>query len=101
LRSASAESVTAPLLPLRPGQAERRTHDYRRHGTTTLFAALNVKVGQVLAETHRRHRSVEFRKFLDRCARRAILNTDSGHREHRFWRIVNTGSGHREHGFRC
>lgn len=35
------------------------------------------------------------------CARRSILNTDSGHREHRFWRIMNTGSGHREHGFRC
>ena len=57
---------TAPLLPLRPGQAERRTQDYHRHGTTTLFAALNVKAGKVLAEMHRRHRSVEFRKFLDR-----------------------------------
>lgn len=57
---------TAPLLPLRPGQAERRTHDYKRHGTTSLFAALNAKTGAVIAETHRRHRSVEFRKFLDR-----------------------------------
>ncbi len=57
---------TAPLLPLRPGQAERRTHDYKRHGTTSLFAALDVKTGTVMAETHRRHRSVEFRKFLDR-----------------------------------
>jgi transposase len=57
---------TAPLLPMRPGQAERRTHDYKRHGTTSLFAALDAKAGTVIAETHRRHRSVEFRKFLDR-----------------------------------
>jgi len=57
---------TAPLLPMRPGQAERRTYDYKRHGTTSLFAALNAKTGTVIAETHRRHRSVEFRKFLDR-----------------------------------
>jgi transposase len=54
-----------PLLPMRPGQVERRTHDYRRHGTTSLFAALDVKTGKVLGECHRRHRSVEFRKFLD------------------------------------
>lgn len=57
---------TAPLLPLRPEQAERRTHDYKRHGTTSLFAALDAKSGQVMGETHRRHRSIEFRKFLDR-----------------------------------
>jgi transposase len=54
-----------PLLPMRPGQVERRTHDYQRHGTTSLFAALDVKTGKVLGECHRRHRSVEFRKFLD------------------------------------
>ncbi len=57
---------TQPLLPMRPGQMERRTHDYRRHGTTSLFAALDTKTGSVLAQTHRRHRSVEFRKFLDK-----------------------------------
>ncbi len=56
---------TQPLLPLRPGQVERRTHDYKRHGTTSLFAALDVKAGTVLGQTHRRHRSLEFRKFLD------------------------------------
>ena len=56
---------TQPLLPMRPGQAERRTHDYKRHGTTTLFAALNVKTSKVVTEFHRRHRSVEFRQFLD------------------------------------
>jgi transposase len=57
---------TAPLLPMRPGQVERRTHDYKRHGTTSLFAALDTKTGIVIAETHRRHRSREFRTFLDR-----------------------------------
>ena len=56
---------TAPLLPMQPGQAERRTHDYKRHGTTSLFAALDVQAGRVLCQTHRRHRSIEFRKFLD------------------------------------
>jgi transposase len=54
-----------PLLPMRPGQAERRTHDYVRHGTTTLFAALNVKAGTVIGEFHRRHRAIEFRSFLE------------------------------------
>jgi transposase len=56
---------TQPLLPMRPGQVERRTHDYARHGTTSLFAALDVKTGKVIGEFHRRHRSAEFRKFLD------------------------------------
>ena len=56
---------TQPLLPMRPGQVERRTHDYVRHGTTSLFAALDVKTGTVIGEFHRRHRSLEFRKFLD------------------------------------
>jgi len=56
---------TAPLLPMRPGQVERRTHDYVRHGTTSLFAALNTKTGAVLGRCYRRHRSREFRRFLD------------------------------------
>src|ERR1700692_177447 len=56
---------TQPLLPLRPGQLERRTHDYKRHGTTSLFAALELKTSRVIAQLHRRHRSSEFRKFLD------------------------------------
>jgi len=56
---------TQPLLPMRPGQAERRTHDYVRHGTTSLFAALDLKTGTVIGRCHRRHRAVEFRKFLD------------------------------------
>jgi transposase len=56
---------TQPLLPLRPGQVERRTHDYQRHGTTSLFAALELKTSQVIGQLHRRHRSTEFRQFLD------------------------------------
>lgn len=56
---------TAPLLPLRPGQVERRTHDYQRHGTTSLYAALNVKTGQVMGRIHPRQRSREFVKFLN------------------------------------
>jgi transposase len=57
---------TQPLLPMRPGQAERRSHDYVRHGTTTLFAALDVKTGRIVGECYRRHRAAEFRRFLDR-----------------------------------
>jgi transposase len=56
---------TQPLLPMRPGQAERRTHDYRRYGTTSLFAALNYATGDVTGRCFRRHRTVEFKKFLD------------------------------------
>jgi transposase len=54
-----------PILPMRPGQAERRTHDYKRNGTTSLFAALDTKSGKVIGQLHRRHRALEFRKFLD------------------------------------
>ena len=56
---------TQPLLPMAPGVAERRSHDYVRHGTTSLFAALDVATGKVIGEVHRRHRAEEFRKFLD------------------------------------
>ena len=56
---------TQPMLPMRPGQVERHTHDYERHGTTCLFAALDVATGEVIGECHRRHRAVEFRSFLD------------------------------------
>jgi transposase len=67
---------TAPLLTMRPGQVERRTHDYKRHGTTSLFAALDTKTGFVIAETHRRHRSREFRTFLDRIDARVPADRD-------------------------
>lgn len=56
---------TQPLLPMLPGQVERRTHDYKRHGTTTLFAALNAKTSEVITQFHQRHRSAQFREFLD------------------------------------
>jgi transposase len=55
---------SAPVLPMMPGMPERRTHDYVRSGTTTLFAALDVASGQVIGSLHRRHRAAEFRKFL-------------------------------------
>ena len=54
---------TQPLLPMKPGQAEKRTHDYHRHGTTSLFAALDIKTGKVIGSCHRRHQ--EFLNFLD------------------------------------
>ena len=56
---------TRPILPLRPGQAERRTHNYERHGTTSLFAALDVKAGTIISQCLPRHRAAEFRRFLD------------------------------------
>lgn len=60
---------TQPSFPMRPGLPATRTHDYDRHGTTTLFAALDVATGAVIGETRRRHRSTEFRDFLDRIER--------------------------------
>lgn len=68
---------TQPLLPMRPGQAERRSHDYERHGTTTLFAGFiaaataktPVKPGTVIGQCMPRHRAMEFRKFLDEVER--------------------------------
>ena len=56
---------TAPILPLMPGTPQRRTHDYRRHGTTDLFAALDAASGKVIASMAPRHRSEEFRRFLN------------------------------------
>jgi transposase/biotin operon repressor len=56
---------TAPILPLRPGLPERQTHDYKRHGTTTLFAAFNILNGKVIGTCQDRHRSREFVRFLN------------------------------------
>jgi transposase len=56
---------TQPVLPMAPARTQRTTHDYTRHGTTSLFAALNVATGAVVGKCHRRHRSQEFVKFLD------------------------------------
>jgi transposase len=55
---------SAPVLPMMPGMPERRTHDYARAGVTTLFAALDVASGRVIGSLHRRHRAIEFKKFL-------------------------------------
>jgi transposase len=54
-----------PMLPMRPGQPARRSHDYKRHGTTSLFAALDIAPGAVIGKCYARHRAREFRKFLD------------------------------------
>jgi transposase len=54
-----------PLLPMRPGHPARRSHDYKRHGTTSLFAALDIATGQVIGKCLPRHRAAEFRRFLD------------------------------------
>ena len=56
---------TAPILPLRPGLPERQTHDYKRYGTTTLFAAFNILNGKVIGTCQERHRSREFIRFLN------------------------------------
>lgn len=66
---------TQPMLPMRPGQAERRTHDYKRQGTTSLFAALDVATGKVVGECHQKHGAAEFVKFLrtvDRSVDKAL-----------------------------
>lgn len=67
---------TQPLLPMRPGQIERRTHDYTRHGTTSLFAALDIKVGTIIGKCMVRHRAQEFRKFLDEVERNVPADLD-------------------------
>ena len=66
--SIQATEGTAPVMPMRPGQPERHTHDYVRHGTRDLFAALDVRAGTVIGEVHARRRSEEFRHFLDTVA---------------------------------
>jgi transposase len=79
---------TQPVLPMRPGLPEQRTHDYVRNGTTSLFAALNVKTGKVIGECHRRHRAKEFRQFLvtidaavpPECEVHLVLDNSSTHK---------------------
>jgi transposase len=70
---------TAPLLPMQPGQVERRTHDYKRHGTTSLFAALNVKTGTVIGDIQPRHRAIEFRQFLSQIDAHVPTDLDVHH----------------------
>jgi transposase/AraC-like DNA-binding protein len=67
---------SAPVLPMMPGMPERRTHDYLRHGITTLFAALDVATGTVIGSIHRRHRAVEFRTFLAKLDKQVPADLD-------------------------
>jgi transposase len=67
---------SAPVLPMMPGVPERATHDYLRHGVTSLFAALDIATGQVISSLHRRHRSTEFRKFLDKIDKQVPADLD-------------------------
>jgi len=67
---------SAPVLPMMPGMPERRTHDYIRHGITTLFAALDVATGQVIGSIHRRHRATEFKKFLTKLDKQVPADLD-------------------------
>jgi transposase len=67
---------TAPVLPLMPGSPQRRSHDYRRHGTTNLYAALNLASGLVITQMTARHRAVEFRRFLDRVEQAVPADLD-------------------------
>jgi transposase len=60
---------TAPILPMRPGLPEKATHDYVRHGTTTLFAALEIATGKITDACYPRHRSDEFLRFLKQVAK--------------------------------
>ena len=65
-----------PVLPMMPGMPERRSHDYVRHGTTSLFAAFNIADGTVISELRRRHRASEFKKFLVRIDRAVSAGLD-------------------------
>lgn len=67
---------TQPLLPMRPGQIERRTHDYKRHGTTSLYAAFNVATGEVMGRVTQRHRAKEFLDFLRQIERSTPAGID-------------------------
>ena len=65
-----------PVLPMRPGQPERRSHDYKRHGTLSLFAALDVATGKIIGKCFARHRAREFRKFLSEIEANVPLDLD-------------------------
>jgi transposase len=65
-----------PVLPMRPGQAERHTHDYYRHGTTSLFAALEVATGRIIGQCHGQHRQQEFIRFLNQIDQHVPAHLD-------------------------
>ena len=67
---------TAPILPMLPGTPERATHDYKRHGTSSLYAALDLSSGKVLGALHARHRAIEFKQFLQTIDREVPASLD-------------------------
>jgi transposase len=67
---------TRPILPMLPGTPERATHDYKRHGTSSLYAALDLATGQVIGRLHSKHRAIEFKKFLQTIDREVPANLD-------------------------
>src|SRR4051812_7050111 len=67
---------TAPILPMLPGVPERATHDYKRHGTSSLYAALDLTTGKVLGKLHARHRAIEFKQFLQTIDREVPVELD-------------------------
>src|SRR4051794_241824 len=67
---------TRPILPMLPGTPQRATHDYQRHGTSSLYAALDIATGKVIGQLHRRHRAVEFLKFLQTIDREVPSHLD-------------------------
>lgn len=67
---------TAPILPMLPGTPERATHDYKRHGTSSLYAALDITTGKVIGRLHSRHRAIEFKKFLQTLDREVPAQFD-------------------------
>jgi transposase len=96
---------TAPILPLRPGLPERQTHDYKRHGTTTLFAAFNILNGKVIGSCLPRHRGKEFIKFLNQLEKEVpseldihlILDNYSTHKSAAVLRWLKPRKRHRFH----
>jgi hypothetical protein len=75
-RSRPALDRSQPVLPMMPGMPERRTHDYARHGVTSLFAAFDIADGTVISELHRRHRHQEFLKFLKKIDKNVPAGLD-------------------------
>jgi transposase len=67
---------TAPILPMLPGTPQRATHDYKRHGTSSLYAALDISTGKVIGSLHARHRAIEFKKFLQTIDREVPADLD-------------------------
>jgi transposase len=67
---------TQPILPMGPGVPERATHDYKRHGTSSLYAALDITTGEVIGRLHARHRAIEFKQFLQTLDREVPAELD-------------------------